>query len=146
MKNTVSSGGFAADGFFNGTSIQMEVLRELRDRIPGLVSLVDGGNRYSGTGDHRLAERNCRIHDHDARVGLGCCIRFSVACEGIKFDWKTLRVPLNPLEIDAYDHFHRLLSFSRRVNQIPVTFDEQIQTICLECLIDERALDVELSL
>ena len=41
-KKTVPSGGFAADGFFDGTGVQTEVLRELRDGIPGPISLVDG--------------------------------------------------------------------------------------------------------
>ena len=77
---------------------------------------------------------------------LGAASDCGVASEGVKLDRKTLRVPLNPLEIDANDLLHRLLSFARRINQIPITFDEQIQTIGLECLIDERALDVELSL
>ena len=52
MKNTVPSGGFAADGFFDRTDLQTEVQRKIRDRITGLVSLVDGGNRYAGPGDH----------------------------------------------------------------------------------------------
>ncbi len=38
----VSSGGFAADGFFDRTDLQTEVLRKIRDGIAGLVSLVDG--------------------------------------------------------------------------------------------------------
>jgi hypothetical protein len=50
------------------------------------------------------------------------------------------------LEVDAYDLLHRLLPFARCIDQIPVTFDEKIQTIGLKGLIDERALDVELSL
>jgi hypothetical protein len=58
MKNTVPSGGFAADCFFDGTGLQIEVLREIRDGIPGLVSFVDGWNRYAGAGDHRSAKGN----------------------------------------------------------------------------------------
>ena len=42
MKNTVPSGGFAADCFFDRTDLQTEVPRKIRDGIAGFVSLVDG--------------------------------------------------------------------------------------------------------
>lgn len=42
IKKTVSSGGFTADGFFDLTDLQMEVLREVRNGIARLVPLVDG--------------------------------------------------------------------------------------------------------
>jgi len=58
MKNTVSSGGFAADGFFDLTGVQAEVVREVRHRIAGPIAFVDGGNRYARTGDHGSAKRN----------------------------------------------------------------------------------------
>ena len=77
---------------------------------------------------------------------IGRRIRFGVAGEGIELDRKALRVPLDPLEVDADDLLHSLLSFTRRINQIPVAFDKQVQTIRLERLIDQRAFDLELSL
>jgi|SRR5450755_4002261 hypothetical protein len=42
MKNTVPSGGFAANRFFDGTDLQTEVLSEVGNRIACFVSLVDG--------------------------------------------------------------------------------------------------------
>src|SRR5713226_2483192 len=77
MKNTVPSGGFAANGFFDRTDLQTEVLRKIRDGIAGLVSLVDGCDGYAGSGDHRTPEGNCRIHDHNAGIGRrgGLCLR-----------------------------------------------------------------------
>ncbi len=36
------SGSFAAYCFFDVTGVQTEVLREIRDGIAGLISLVDG--------------------------------------------------------------------------------------------------------
>ena len=58
MKNTVSSGGFAADGFFDFTGAQTEVACEFRHGIASPVAFVDGGNRYARTGDHGPAKRN----------------------------------------------------------------------------------------
>jgi hypothetical protein len=132
IKNTVPSGGFAADCFFDGTDLQTEVLRKIRSRIASFVSLVDGGDRYAGAGDHWPAERNCRIHDHDTGIGRGRCLRLSVAGERIKLCWKTLRVPLYPLEVNSNDLLHSLLSLPGSVDQLAVAFDEKIQPVRLE--------------
>ena len=132
MKNTVPSGGFAADRFFDRTGLQIEVLREILDGIAGLVSLVDGRNGYAGTRDYRSAKRNCRVHDYDPRIGLGRRIRFGVAGEWIELDRKALRVSLDPLEVDAYNLLHRLLPLARSIDQISVALDEKVQTIGLK--------------
>jgi hypothetical protein len=42
MKNTVPSGGFAADCSFDLTYLQIEVLSKIGHGIARLVSLVDG--------------------------------------------------------------------------------------------------------
>src|SRR5665213_394127 len=84
MKNTVPSGGFASDGFFDCTGLQTEVPHQVRYGIPGLVAFIDGRNRNAGSGDHRSAERNCRVHDYEARVGRRGCIRLGVSGEGVE--------------------------------------------------------------
>src|SRR5579864_4611863 len=112
-KNTVPSGGFAADCFFDRTDLQTEVLRKIRDGIAGPVSLVDGRNGYAGSSDHRAAEGNCRIHHHDARVGPRGRLRLRVPRERIKLDRKPLRVPFNPLEVHANNFLHRALALTR---------------------------------
>ena len=43
MKNTVPSGGFATDGFFNRTGLQAEVPHKIRNGIPRPVTLIDSG-------------------------------------------------------------------------------------------------------
>src|SRR5690348_7942777 len=99
MKNTVSSGGFAADGFFDFTGAQTEVVREVRHRIASPVTFVDGGNRYARAGDHGSAKRNRRIHYDDTWVRLGRCIRFGVASERVELDRKALCISFDPLEV-----------------------------------------------
>ena len=146
MKNTVSSGGFAADCFFDLTGVQTEVLREVRHGIAGPVTFVDRGNRYAGPRDHGPAKGNRRIHDDDTRVGLGRCIRFGVASERVKLDRKALRVPFNALEVHSDDFLHRLLPSAGRVDQVAVALNEQVKPIRLERLIDKRPFDMELSL
>lgn len=57
-------------------------------------------------------------------------------------EWRTL----HPLEIDADDFLHRLFPFAGCIHQLPIPFDEEIQTIGLECFIDKRTFDIEMSL
>lgn len=85
-------------------------------------------------------------HDHDTRITLGGRIRFGIAREWKKHDWQTCRVSLDPFEINADDLSHALLSFARCVDEMAITLNEQVQTIGLESLVDQRALNLEVTL
>jgi hypothetical protein len=54
--------------------------------------------------------------------------------------------PFDALEVNAYNLLHSLLPFARRIDQMPISLDEEIQAIGPECLIDERTINLELLL
>src|ERR1035437_4822264 len=144
MKKTVPSGGFRANGFFDGTGFQPEIPCQIRDGVTRLVALVDGRNGNASAGYDGAAERDSRVHHHHPRVPLRSRSRIRVPRERGQLDWQTPGIPLNPLKVDTDDLLHGLLSLARGVDHFAVTLHEEVQPVGLKCLVDQRALNLEL--
>ena len=75
----------------------------------------------------------------------GSCLGLRVPGERVEPDRNTLRIPFDPLEVHTDDLLHPMLALARGVDQLAVAFHEQIKSVRLKCLIDQRVFDSKLA-
>ena len=91
------------------------------------------------------AEGNRRVHDYNTRIRCGSRLGLRVPSEGIELDRQPLSVPFYSLEVNADDFLHGSLALSGGVDQPPIALNEQVQAVCLKCLIDEGVFDLKVA-
>jgi len=142
MNHVKGSGSFtrlAPDRVLDLLRIEAVVLRELSNRLSGVVSLVHNAGLYSCASNDWLAKATAWIN-HDALWLLALEIGPNPRVETSG----NFTAPLDSFEVRFEDLAQDGLSWTRCVEELIRVLDEQIHAIGAEACVYERSLNVEL--